>query len=89
MAKPIKLRHDMTGDCWERIQAVFHDVFGDASIVVDSETKAQDIDGWDSLANIRLIVAVEREFKVRFSPVEISRLANVGQLMMLVDSKLK
>jgi acyl carrier protein len=79
----------MTGDVWERIQTVFHDVFSDDTIAVGSETTAQDIDGWDSLANIRLIVAVEREFKIRFSPIEISRLENVGQLVILVDSKLK
>ena len=54
---------------------------------VTSETTADDIEEWDSLSHIRLMVAVERKFKVKFTNSEIESLKRVGDLVALVEAK--
>jgi acyl carrier protein len=67
---------------------VFHDVFDDDSIVLRPDLTAGDVDGWDSLAHVRLLLTVERKFGIKFNAVEAGKLKNVGELMQLIDSKL-
>lgn len=64
----------------DQLQSVFRDVFDDDSITLTEETTARDIRGWDSVANIRMILSVENEFDVRFDTGEISEFRNVGDL---------
>lgn len=54
---------------------------------VTEDTTAGDIEEWDSLSHIRLIVAVERQFKVKFTNSEIEQLKRVGDLVTLVEAK--
>ncbi len=73
------------------IRGVMADVFDidvDESVVTEGTT-ADDIDEWDSLSHIRLIVAVERKFKVKFTNQEIESLKRVGDLVGLVEAKTK
>lgn len=74
-------------DTWERLQVVFRDIFDDDSIVLREDMTAADVENWDSLNHIDLIVAIEREFKVKFTTAEVTTLKNVGQLAALVDKK--
>ncbi len=74
-------------DTWERLQVVFRDIFDDDSIVLREDMTAADVKNWDSLNHIDLIVAIEREFKVKFTTAEVTTLKNVGQLAALVDKK--
>ena len=71
---------------------MFQDVFGDDTIVIEDSMTAADIDGWDSLMHINLIVALEKRFKVRFATAEMSGLKdedqNVGTLLQLLARKL-
>lgn len=67
---------------------VFHDVMDNDSIVLNRELSAGDIEEWDSLSHIRLILAVEKAFNVRFSTLEIGELENLGQLVDLLRQKL-
>jgi acyl carrier protein len=83
---PEKGRHQLT-DTWERLQVVFRDIFDDDSIVLREDMTAADVANWDSLNHIDLIVAIEREFKVKFTTAEVTMLKNVGQLAALVDKK--
>jgi acyl carrier protein len=83
---PEKGRHQLT-DTWERLQVVFRDIFDDDSIVLREDMTAADVANWDSLNHIDLIVAIEREFKVKFTTAEVTTLKNVGQLAALVDKK--
>lgn len=53
---------------------------GGRQLTLTRETIASDVDGWDSLNHIRLIVAVEKHYKIRFTPSELKNFANVGQL---------
>ena len=67
---------------------IFIEVFGDESIVLDYETSVSDIDTWDSLNNMHLIVAIEDFYKIRFELKEIQSLQNVGELCEFVDKHL-
>jgi acyl carrier protein len=67
-----------------KLTGVFVDVFDDDDISLSDETTADDIDGWDSLTHIRLMLSVERAFGMKFSATEIGRLKNVGGLVELI-----
>lgn len=72
---------------YTRLSEVFHDVFDEDSIKLTPTLSAKDVDGWDSLTHIRLILTVERAFKIKFSTSEIGKLENVGDLAMLIKAK--
>ena len=67
---------------------IFREVFDDASIVLTRNTTANDIDGWDSLTHMNLVMSVERRFKIRFALGELPSLRNVGDLADLTEKKL-
>jgi len=70
------------------VTAIFRDVFDDDTIVLSRETTANDIEDWDSLAHISLIVAIEKEFKIKFDLIELKPLQNVGEMLDLIQSKI-
>lgn len=74
-----------------QLQAIFCDAFDDA-VQIDDETSAGDVEGWDSLMHINLIIAIEKRFGVKFATAEIGALKEdgqtVGALLQLVASKL-
>jgi acyl carrier protein len=72
-----------------RVRGVIAKVFGDDDVVVESSTTAADVDGWDSVSNIEVLVALEREFGIRFNTGEMATLANVGQLVTLIADRLR
>lgn len=72
----------------ERVQGVFRDVFNDASIEITEETTALDIEEWDSLTHVQLIIALENEFNLKFAIKEIIELNNVGDIISLLETKL-
>lgn len=74
-------------DTKEKLQEVFQDVFDDDEIELTDETTADDIDAWDSLTHVQLIVAVEKAFGLKFSTVEVMKLKNVGEFIALIDKK--
>jgi acyl carrier protein len=73
---------------YTKLSQIFKDVFDDGDISITPELTADDVDEWDSLTHIRLIVTVEKAFSVKFSPAEIGKLKNVGELASLIQSKL-
>ena len=77
----------MTSAIQARLTDVFRDIFDDDSLVIDERTTASDVDGWDSLAHIRLLLSVERAFKVSLTASEIGKLKSVGDLMTLLERK--
>jgi acyl carrier protein len=66
---------------------IFKDIFNDNSIVLARETTANDIEDWDSLAQISLLVAIEKEFDITFSVDEIKDLKNVGEMLDIIQHK--
>lgn len=74
---------------YQRLNAVFQDVFDDDSITVNPKTTADDIDDWDSLEHITLISAVEKEFGMKFRMGEISSMKNVGEMVGIIAARAK
>jgi acyl carrier protein len=75
-------------DSFARLEKVFRVVFDDEALAIRPETTANDVDGWDSLSHVNLIVAVEAEFSIRFTQREVLTFRNVGDLHRCVESKL-
>jgi len=78
---------DAVNNTLQRLVPIFQDVLDDDSLAIDATTTAQDVDGWDSLAHIRLVVSIEKAFSLRFSAAEISGLQNVGDMAALIVKK--
>lgn len=74
-------------DLYTRLTAIFHDVFDDDSIVVTPNLTAADVPEWDSLTHIRLVLAVQKAFKVKFSASQTAELKNVGEFAELIRVK--
>ena len=71
----------------DKLTPIFSDVFDDDELVISDVTTAQDVEGWDSLANIRVMVSVEKALVVCFTTAEVSNLRDVGALADLVLKK--
>jgi acyl carrier protein len=69
----------------EVLNTVFQDVFDDAELRVTPATTAQDVEGWDSLRHVTLLINVEKAFGVRFKSSEVAALKNVGELISLIQ----
>lgn len=67
-----------------RVNNVFHDVFDDDNIVVEDATTADDVEDWDSLEHINLIVALEEEFGMKFTMGEVTGMKNVGEAVNII-----
>lgn len=68
-----------------KAQELFREVFDESDLVIHDEMTAADVDEWDSLNHIKLIMTVEQEFGVKFSTVEVVALNNVGDFINLID----
>ena len=73
----------------ERLTEIFREVFQNDAIVVQRDMTASDIEGWDSMAHLRLILAIERRFAVRLPSTKVAGLKNVGDMIDLVSSCLQ
>ena len=73
----------------KQLTQVFHEVFLDDQIQLKPSLSAADLEDWDSLSNIHLITAVEKKFSIRFETGEVASLENVGQMIQMIQEKLK
>lgn len=71
---------------YARLQEIFRDVFDD-SIVLAPGLSAKDVEGWDSVTNVQLMLSIERKFNVRFSASQIASFNNVGDLVELLQRR--
>jgi acyl carrier protein len=74
-------------EIYARLAKIFEDVFDDESIALTPELSAKDVDGWDSLTHIRLLLTVEKAFKTKFTTSEIGKLENLGDLVALIKAR--
>jgi acyl carrier protein len=74
-------------DRLERLNQVFQDVFDDDELHITRQTTAKDVEGWDSLMHVTLIVNAEKAFKIKFSSSEVASLQNVGELLDLINAR--
>ncbi|MBX3522947.1 MAG: acyl carrier protein [Xanthobacteraceae bacterium] len=72
----------------DRMNKVFREIFEDPTISLKDETTAQDVEGWDSLRHIDLIMQLEEEFGLRFTVDDITGLKNVGEMIAMLERKL-
>lgn len=70
------------------VTEIFKDVLDEPSVVLKKETTAKDVENWDSLNHIQLIVAIEKKFKIKFTTPEIRSWKNVGDMCDLISKKL-
>lgn len=77
-----------TDEILASLTEIFQDVLDDDELVLGAATTAQDVENWDSLNHVRLMLTVERKFGVKFSAAEIGRLKNVGDLVALIQNRL-
>ena len=71
-------------DVLDRLTPLFRNIFRDDTIVVRPETTAADVERWDSLSHIDMIMLVEEEFRMRFPTRDLTRMKNVGDLVRLI-----
>lgn len=77
------------GAIWDQLTALLRTQFKDESLPVTPATTAADVPGWDSLAHIRFILAVEKGFGIKFRTAEISSFDNLGDLAAMIAQKLQ
>jgi len=75
-------------DILAELTPIFREVFDDDAIVVTRQTTANDVDAWDSLSHMNMVMAVEVKFNIRFALGELPSLRNVGDLVDLTAKKL-
>jgi acyl carrier protein len=74
-------------DINQKLTNIFREVFDDDSIILNDEMTADDVDAWDSMSYINLIIAIEIAFGIEFNQSEILKFANVGDLKLSISSK--
>lgn len=67
-----------------RLNQVFREVFDEDDLQIFDAMSAADLEEWDSLSHITLVLAVEKEFRVRLNAAEVGKLDNVGQMIDLL-----
>ncbi|MDQ6941167.1 MAG: acyl carrier protein [Candidatus Eremiobacteraeota bacterium] len=72
---------------FDKLTEILRDVFDDDTIVARPDLTADQVDGWDSFAHLRVIFTVEQAFGVEFAASQVSALNNVGELAELIDAK--
>ena len=74
---------------YSELTTVFRDVFDDDELVLRPDLTARDVEAWNSLAHVSLIVAAESHFGIRFKTSELESMQNVGDFVSLIGKKLK
>jgi len=71
-------------DIWKSLTDIFRDLFEDPDLTIAPETTAADVEDWDSLTHIQLLVAIEQAFSIRFNTGEVAGLNDVGEMVALI-----
>ncbi|MCQ2513097.1 MAG: acyl carrier protein [Lachnospiraceae bacterium] len=72
---------------YNALNEIFQDIFDDDEIVVEASTTSDDIEDWDSLEHINLVVAIEKRFGLKFSMVEVNGMKDVGEMVEIIKAR--
>jgi acyl carrier protein len=78
---------DSLAPIYTQLTEILRDVFDDDTLIAAPDLTAAQVDGWDSMGNVRFFLAMEQDFKVRFNASEIGGVKNVGELAALIAKK--
>ena len=81
----IKMKRE---EIFKKVSIIFQEVLDDNDIVISEDQGAKDIDEWDSLTHIMLVVETEKAFKLKFLSSEIANWNNIGEMITAIESKL-
>jgi acyl carrier protein len=73
---------------YKKLTGIFREVFDNPNIEITSDTTADDIYEWDSMAHMNLILMIETRFDIEFTQMEVMRFQNVGEMAVCINSKL-
>ncbi|MBK6837502.1 MAG: acyl carrier protein [Bacteroidetes bacterium] len=71
-----------------QLTIIFKNIFENDAVILQMDTTANDVDGWDSLTHTSMIVEVEKHFSVKFKLKEVLSFKNVGDMVNMIHSKL-
>ena len=75
-------------EIFSKVQEIFIDVFDDENLEINNFTNSEDIEEWDSLNHIQLVLSIEKTLNVRFKTGEIQSLKDVGEMVVLLEEKI-
>ena len=76
-------------EIFKKVNEIFCDELDNEDIVLNDDTTADDVEEWDSLSHVQLIVAIEKAFGIKFTSNEILSWSNIGQLVDSIENRLK
>jgi len=75
-------------EIFEQLNEIFMDILDLDACKLTDGTSANDIEEWDSLSHIQLIVAIEKAFKIKFTSLEIMKWKNVGEMVDTIEQRI-
>ena len=75
-------------EIFEKIQNIFRNVFDNSEMKIENSSNSSNVENWDSLNHINLVVAIQKEFRIKFDLKEIQSFKNVGEMVDLVEKKI-
>lgn len=75
-------------EIFDEVRKIFWTIFDDEDIEIVDETNSEDIEDWDSLEHVNLVVAMEKRFNLKFDMKAVGQLKNVGEMVDLIKEKL-
>jgi acyl carrier protein len=72
----------------KEVNDIFIDILDEDNIILTRDTIADDVEDWDSLSHIHIIVAIEKHFKIKFTSLEIQNFKNIGDMCDCILKKI-
>ena len=77
----------MSGSVWEQVAGIAADILGVAKSSLDRNTGPEQIETWDSVEHLNLVMAVESQFSLQFTPEEMDRMTTLGRIAEIVEAR--
>ena len=73
----------------DKLVEILKDIFDDEELVITEKTSPKDIEDWDSLANINIVLQIEKYYKIKFSIQDIGKLNNIEEIIDFIMERVK